>query len=79
MTVHVRYYAKLKEEAARGDEVVETVATTVAALWAELADRHGFTLAPDLIRAAQGDEFCAWDALLVPGSAVVFMPPVAGG
>jgi len=79
MTVPIRYFARLKEEAGVSKETVETSAATVAELWAEVARRHGFTLAPDLIRAAQNDEFCGWDARLVPGTEVVFMPPVAGG
>jgi molybdopterin converting factor small subunit len=79
MTVNVRYYARLKEEAGRSQEICETSATTVEELWEELTARHGFTLEPRLIRAAQADEFCAWDAPLVPGALVVFMPPVAGG
>lgn len=79
MTVNVRYYARLKEEAGRSQESWETSATTVAGLWEELSSHHGFTLESRLIKAAQADEFCAWDAPLVPGALVVFMPPVAGG
>ena len=63
MTVTVRYYAKLKEEAGLGQETFVTPATTVGGLWAEVAVRHRFTL----------------DASLLPGALVVFMPPVAGG
>jgi molybdopterin converting factor small subunit len=79
VTVTIRYYARLKEEAGRSQETVETQATTVDALWTEAASRHGFTLEAGLIKAAQADEFCAWSAPLVPGALVVFMPPVAGG
>jgi molybdopterin converting factor small subunit len=79
VTITVRYFAKLKEEAGCGLETLETEATTVADLWSDLALRHGFTLAPALIRAAQDDEFCPWDAPLTEGAEVVFMPPVAGG
>lgn len=79
MTVTVRYYARLKEEAGRAEEALETKATTVAELWDEVAGRHGFTLEARLIKAAQADEFCPWGAALVPGALVVFMPPVAGG
>jgi len=75
----IRYFAKLKEEAGRAFETVETTAATVAELWEDRARHHGFTLAADLVRAAQADEFCPWDAALVPGTEVVFMPPVAGG
>jgi len=79
MTVTVRYYARLKEEAGVSHETLETSALTVAELWTLLAKRHGFTLEARLIKAAQDDEFCPWDTPLVPGALVVFMPPVAGG
>jgi len=79
VTVTVRYYARLKEEAGRSEETIKTPATTVSTLWDEVAQRHGFTLEARLIKAAQADEFCDWDADLVPGALVVFMPPVAGG
>lgn len=79
MKVTVRYYARLKEEAGCTQETRETSAATVSALWNEVAEAHGFTLEARLIKAAQADEFCAWDAPLVPGALVVFMPPVAGG
>lgn len=79
MTVTVRYYARLKEEAGLSEETLETTATTVDALWAEVASKHRFALEARLIKAAQADEFCPWDAKLIPGALIVFMPPVAGG
>ena len=79
MTVTVRYYARLKEEAGMSRETLETEAATIEALWVELTARHGFTLEAKLIKAAQDDEFCPWDSPLISGALVVFMPPVAGG
>ena len=79
MTVTVRYFARLKEEAGLALETIETKAATVESLWSEVSARHGFTLEAKLIKAAQADEFCPWNAPLVHGGEVVFMPPVAGG
>ena len=79
MRLNVRYFAKLKEEAGAAQESWETSATTVAGLWSELAAHHRFSLDARLIRAAQNDEFCDWEAPLTPGGTIVFMPPVAGG
>jgi molybdopterin converting factor small subunit len=79
MTVTVRYYARLKEEAGIAQETVETAATNVGALWNEVSGRHQFTLETRLVKVAQADEFCPWDTRLIPGALVVFMPPVAGG
>lgn len=79
MTVTVRYFAKLKEDAGTSQESFETNASTIAVLWKEASALHGFTLDSSLVKAAQGDEFCPWDSPLVPGLTVAFMPPVAGG
>lgn len=79
MKVTVRYFAKLGEEAGVPAEVVETAARTVGDLWVELQSRHEFTLGPPLVLAAQADEFCGWEAELVPGGDVAFLPPVSGG
>ena len=79
MTVNVRYYARLKEEAGLAGETVQTHASTVGDLWKELEARHGFTLGAGVVLAAQADEYCGWEAELIPGRLVVFMPPVAGG
>jgi molybdopterin converting factor small subunit len=79
VTVAVRYFAKLKEEADVSTELLETSARTVRELWAELEMRHRFTLGADLVLVAQADEFCGWDAELISGREVAFMPPVSGG
>jgi molybdopterin converting factor small subunit len=76
--LQVRYFGQLQKEAGCAREAVETQAANVAELWKELAAKHGFTLEAKLIRAAQDDEFCAWEEKLASAE-VVFMPPVAGG
>ncbi len=79
MTVTVRYFALLGEEAGASSEVVETSARTLHGLWEELEKRHRFSLGSELVLPAQDDEFCGWETDLVPGSEVAFMPPVSGG
>ncbi len=75
----VHYYALLREQAGVSRERVTTSATTPAALYAELQQRHGLTLAPAQLRVALNGEFADWHAPLVDGAEVVFIPPVAGG
>ncbi len=77
--IHVRYHAILREQARRGDERLETSATTPAALYEELRKRHSFGLEPERLRVAVNAEFAAWTAPLQDGDEVVFIPPVAGG
>ncbi len=78
-TIHVQYYAVLREQAKRSEETVQTAAATPAALYDELRTRHGFALARAQLRVAVDGEFADWNAALADGARVVFIPPVAGG
>jgi molybdopterin converting factor subunit 1 len=77
--VSLRYYALLREQAARQVETIETDAATPAELYAELAARHGFRLPASQLRVAVNASFRDWESPLADGDEVVFIPPVAGG
>ena len=77
--VRVQYFAALREQAGCREETVATTAATLAALYAELQQRHGFRFPAGRLSVALNDEFSAWSTPLVDGAAVVFMPPFAGG
>jgi molybdopterin converting factor subunit 1 len=77
--LNLRYYALLREQAARQSETVETDAATPAELYAELAARHGFRLPAAQLRVAVNASFSDWETQLADGDEVVFIPPVAGG
>lgn len=79
MTVHVQYFAILREQRGLEAEDVATAATSPSGLYEELRARHGFTLPANRVRAAINDEFVRGDAALRDGDRVVFIPPVAGG
>jgi molybdopterin converting factor subunit 1 len=78
-TLHVQYFAVLRERAGRSSESVSTSAATLAALYEELRDRRGLGLPQSLLRVAVNEEFSDWDRPLQDGDRVVFIPPVAGG
>ena len=78
-TVHVQYFAALREQAGRGAESLETSAATPRELYVELRQRHGLALPASVLRVAVNEEFCDWGQPLVEGDHVVFIPPVAGG
>jgi len=78
-TVHVRYYAVLREQRGVPEERVLTRAETPDALYQELRQRHGFSLAQNKVRAALNGEFAAPGAILKEGDQIAFLPPVAGG
>jgi molybdopterin converting factor subunit 1 len=78
-TVHVQYFAVLRERAGRSEESRVTEATDAAGLYAEVQATHGFTLPRSMLRVAVNDEFSDWTRPLADGDRVVFIPPVAGG
>jgi molybdenum cofactor guanylyltransferase len=78
-TLHVQYFALLREQAKRREETLTTTAATPRDLYAELAQRYGFTLAPEHLKVAVNTEFCDWSRPLAANDAIVFIPPVAGG
>lgn len=77
--LRVQYFALLREQARCNDELVDSSAATPRELYAELAARHGFSLAAGSLKVAVNTEFAAWSQPLQAGDTVVFIPPVAGG
>jgi molybdopterin converting factor subunit 1 len=78
-SVHVRYFAILREQRGVADEQVATDSGTAVELYSELRSRHGFSLPAERLRVAINEEFAAWTTPLREGDTVAFIPPVAGG
>jgi sulfur-carrier protein len=78
-TVHIQYFALLREQRGLGEERVATEASTAADLYEEIRRRHGFTLPAARLRVAINDEFESWASTVRDGDAIVFIPPFAGG
>ena len=78
-TIHLQYFALLREERGLSNETIETKAATALELYEELKEQHGFRLSSELLRVAINDEFKRWDSPLKTNDTVVFIPPVAGG
>ena len=79
MQLKVQYYALMREQAGRSEEILETAAVTPADLYVELTSRYRFTLTREQLKVAVNSEFSDWSRRLAAGDAVVFIPPVAGG
>ena len=79
ITVHVQYFAILREQRGASQERILTAASTPGALYEELRGRHQFTLPVDRVRAAVNDAFVDSAVPLHDGDRIVFIPPVAGG
>jgi molybdopterin synthase sulfur carrier subunit len=79
ITLHVQYFAILREQRGLTQETLTTSAATPTALYDELRARHAFTLPADRVRAAVNDDFVSATHALRDGDRLVFIPPVAGG
>jgi molybdopterin-guanine dinucleotide biosynthesis protein A len=79
LSVKVRYFALLREQAGRGAEALQTQARTPQELYRQLQHERGLKLAPQFLRVAVNDEFGDWDQPLADGDTIAFLPPVAGG
>jgi molybdopterin converting factor subunit 1 len=78
-TLHIEYYALLREQAGVKQQTVQSETRTPAELYSQLAAKHGFSLGTEQLRAVVNEEFVNWDRQLNDGDRVVFIPPVAGG
>ncbi len=78
-TLRIEYFAVLREQAGRREEILDTAASTAGELYEQVRARYGFRLAPAQLKVAVNTEFSNWDARLEHGDSVVFIPPVAGG
>ena len=78
-SVHVQYFAILREQRGLTAESLVTNVPTVSGLYEELRARHAFTLPGNRVRAAVNDAFVPQSHVLREGDRVVFIPPVAGG
>lgn len=78
-TIHLSYYALLREERGVGDESINTSAVTALELYEELQVRHNFSISEDSIKVSVNDIFSSWQTELKNDDRVVFIPPVSGG
>jgi molybdopterin converting factor subunit 1 len=78
-TIHVQYFAALRDQAGCGSETLATASRTAADLYDELRDLRSLALPRSMLKVAVNEEFAAWDRPLADGDRVVFIPPVAGG
>jgi molybdopterin synthase sulfur carrier subunit len=82
ITVHLRYFASIREALNSGSEDWQTSATTVGVLRAELLLRgHAYQClsADKPVRMALDQVMCQDSAPLKEGCELGFFPPVTGG
>jgi molybdopterin converting factor small subunit len=78
-TVHLIYYALLREERGLDAETIETEETTLQDLYKTLQEKYRFRLPMDSLKVCVNDEFAAWTDPPQDGDRIIFIPPVSGG
>jgi molybdenum cofactor guanylyltransferase len=78
-TLRIEYFAVLREQAGRREEIIDSAANTASELYEQLRKRHDLKLSASQLKVAVNAEFCDWNSQLKHGDTVVFIPPVAGG
>jgi len=78
-SIHVQYFAILREQAGCTRETLETLAPDAEALYQEIAARHQFTLDASQVRVARDSQYQSMKMPLIDGMRLTFIPPVAGG
>lgn len=78
-TVHIRYFASLRECAGKSMETRETGAATYADLYDELHAEYKFPLEADRVRVAVGEAYAEMENEIQNGVELAYIPPVAGG
>jgi molybdopterin converting factor subunit 1 len=78
-TVHIQYFALLREQRGLANESILTNAQTPAELYQNLSQAYPFTLPQTNLQVAVNEEFASWNTPLSDGDKLVFIPPVAGG
>jgi molybdopterin converting factor subunit 1 len=78
-TIHIQYFASLRDQTGCDRESVETEAHTAEALYHELKLRHALKHELAELKVAINDSFAPMHSVLKDGDLIVYIPPVAGG
>ena len=79
MRVRLLYFASLRDAAGRDEDLLETEAATLAQLYEQACELHGFVFARERLRVARNGAFANWDESANDCDEIAFIPPVSGG
>lgn len=79
MKIQIKYFAALREQAGKGEEIIDTNAGNPQNIYQELKDKYNFSLQVSELQVAINDNYENFNYVLKEMDTVVFIPPVAGG
>ncbi len=78
-TIHIQYYALLREERGVSKESISTNAKDLKTLYSELQKKHKLSLSTDILRVALNNQYAPWTSPIKNQDSIVFRPAVTGG
>ncbi len=78
-TIHLAYYALLREERGIDQETISTNVGTALDLYNDLCKQHNFSLNENFVKVSINDTISPWKTKLQDEDRIVFIPPVSGG
>ncbi|MBT6325393.1 MAG: MoaD/ThiS family protein [Bdellovibrionales bacterium] len=79
MKVNIMYFAAMREQAGKSEEIAETNAITPDQLFDEVYKKYNFSISKKNLKVAINDNYSSFQTKLSENDTVVFIPPVAGG
>ena len=79
MKINVKYFASLREQANKSEEIVDTAFCKPGDIYSELKLKYNFSLKIDELKVAVNDCYEDFGYELKEMDTIVFIPPVAGG
>jgi sulfur-carrier protein len=79
LKIKIKYYASLREQAGKSEEIIESSQTNPREIYEELKKKYNFSLNVDELQVAVNDNYEDFDYELSDSDSLVFIPPVAGG
>jgi len=79
MKIQIKYFATLREQAGKSEEIIDTTSDNPKSVYQELKDKYNFSLQISELQVAVNDNYEDFNYKLKEMDTVVFIPPVAGG
>ena len=79
MHIKIQYFAILREQIQKSEEIYAFSGTNVRELYKEIKSKYQLEFSSQSLGVAVNDSFTTWDTKLKDQDSVVFIPPVSGG
>ncbi len=79
MKLTIKYFASLREQAKKSEEVLDVDLNSPRDIYNFLCDKYGFSLAAEKLKVSINNEYSSMESALNENDTLVFIPPVAGG